>query len=319
MRRNRGHTYREQLQRSAEGRTLARFLAEGYGHSSPADWIGRIRRGLVRLDGAVAVPETRLRAGQWLSWDRPGWVEPDAPLVFAVLYEDEDVLAVAKPSGLPTLPGGGFLEHTLLSQLRRYRDGLHPLHRLGRHTSGIVLCAATRRARSTLSSDWSHGRVRKTYRALASGTPATPVFEISTPIGPIPYTPLGTLNAACPDGKPATSTVRALQHLDGEFLCDVEIRTGRPHQIRIHLAAAGHPLAGDPLYGPGGVPRPDCRALPGDGGYELHAAELRFPHPMKRDEVTVRCAPPPRLRTNLSRRTESGIPPDPRLRDLPWG
>ena len=319
MRRNRGYTYRERIEGSAEGRTAAAFLTERYRHSSEAQWIERIRQGLVRVDEVVADPETRLCVGQWLSWDRPGWVEPDGPLAFAVLYEDGDVLAVAKPSGLPTLPGAGFLEHTLLHQLRRYREGFHPLHRLGRHTSGVVLCAAKGRARSTLSRDWSRGRVRKIYRALACGRPAHVSFEIATPIGPIPYPPLGTLNAARPDGKSARSTVHVLEQRDGEFLCEVEIATGRPHQIRIHLAASGHPLVGDPLFGPGGVPAPGCRALPGDGGYALHAAELRFPHPLRRNEVTVRCAPPLRLREALSRRTTPGTPPDLRFRDLPWG
>jgi len=298
MGRNRGHTYREQLARSADGRALSDFLAQSYRHSSEQDWIERIRHGRVRIDGAVAAPETRLIAGQWLSWERPGWIEPPAPLGFAVLYEDGDVIAVAKPSGLPTLPGAGFLEHTLLHQLRRYREGLRPLHRLGRHTSGIVLCAASEGDRAALSRAWTQGGVRKTYRALASGEPSQSTFEIATPIGPVPYEPLGTLNAASPAGKPARSIVRVVERREREFLCDVEIFTGRPHQIRIHLAAAGHPLVGDPLYAEGGVPPVHCRAVPGDGGYALHAMELRFPHPATEDTVTVRCAPRSELRTS---------------------
>jgi 23S rRNA pseudouridine1911/1915/1917 synthase len=80
------------------------------------------------------------------------------------------------------------------------------------------------------------------------------------------------------------------------FLCDVRIASGRPHQIRIHLAAAGHPLLGDPLYVAGGLPAPDARALPGDAGYQLHSAELRFNHPRTGRAMVLSCAPPPRLR-----------------------
>jgi len=291
MGRNGGHTYREQLAQSANGCVLSRFLAQRYRHSSEQDWIERIRMGRVRIDGRVTEPGTRLAAGQWLTWNRPAWIEPPAPLEFSVLLEDGDVVAVSKPAGLPTLPGAGFLEHTLLHQLRRYREGLRPLHRLGRFTSGIVLCAASKRSRAALGDSWNRGHVRKTYRALAAGRPAQSTFEIVTPIGPLPYAPLGTLNAASAEGKPARSIVRVVEQREHDFLCDVEIVTGRPHQIRIHLAAAGHPLVGDPLYAEGGVPPAGCLALPGDGGYALHAMELRFPHPTTTDEVIVRCAP----------------------------
>jgi len=294
---NAGHVYRERLVASADGSVLSRFLAGRYRHSSEREWIERIRQGRVRIDGAVAEPETRLAAGQWLSWERPGWVEPPAPLDFGVLYEDGDVVAVAKPSGLPTLPAAGFLEHTLVHQLGRYRMGLRPLHRLGRHTSGIVLCATAGPSRALLSRAWSLGNVRKTYRALAAGEPTGSEFEIATPIGPVSYAPLGTLHAASPAGKPARSFVRVVERREHDFLCDVEIVTGRPHQIRIHLAAAGHPLLGDPLYTAGGAPPAHCRALPGDGGYSLHAMELRFPHPEGGSEVTLRCIPPQGLRT----------------------
>ena len=297
MGRNGGHTYAEQLGLSADGYVLSQFLAQRYRHSPERAWIERIRQGRVKLDGVVADPGTRLAAGQWLSWERPGWIEPPAPLAFGVLYDDGDIAAVAKPTGLPTLPAARFLEHTLLHQLRRYREGLRPLHRLGRHTSGIVLCAANKRSRAALARVWNRSNVRKIYRALAAGKPTQSKFEIATPIGPLPYAPLGALNVASPAGKPARSIVHVVEQRERDFLCDVEIFTGRPHQIRIHLAAAGHPLVGDLLYVEGGVPAAGCRAIPGDGGYALHAMELRFPHPASGRSVTVRCAPPPRLRS----------------------
>jgi 23S rRNA pseudouridine1911/1915/1917 synthase len=90
--------------------------------------------------------------------------------------------------------------------------------------------------------------------------------------------------------------VTVLERRADSFLCDVRIATGRPHQIRIHLAAAGHPLKGDPLYGAGGLPAPDTHALPGDPGYHLHSAELSFRHPSTGRDLVIECEPPPLLR-----------------------
>jgi 23S rRNA pseudouridine1911/1915/1917 synthase len=121
-------------------------------------------------------------------------------------------------------------------------------------------------------------------------------MTISTPIGPVPHALLGSLHAASPQGKPSLTRVTVLERRADCFLCDVHIATGRPHQIRIHLAAAGHPLVGDPLYVRGGIPAPDTRALPGDPGYLLHAAEMSLLHPRTRRKVVITCEPPALLR-----------------------
>ncbi len=169
-----------------------------------------------------------------------------------------------------------------------------PVHRLGRWTSGVVLFALTARARAHLSQALRSGTMWKRYRALATGDPASERFTIDVPIGPVPHAILGTIHAASPAGRPARSEVRVLERRDAAFLADVVIATGRPHQIRIHLAAAGHPLVGDPLYAAGGMPSRDATALPGDPGYLLHAAEIRVKHPVQSQELVV-IAPPPAL------------------------
>ncbi len=293
---NEGWAYRERLGPDAEGQTLLAYLSRRYAHSTPEEWAGRISAGLVHLDGGVGCAESVLYRGSELVWERPPWVEPEAPRSFAVLYEDEDLLAVAKPAGLPTLPGANFLQGTLLYQVQAYAPDAAPVHRLGRWTSGVVLCARNYASRTSLTRQWSGREIGKHYRALASGVPGWEELEITTPIGPVPHLLLGTIHAASPAGKAAWSRVMVRQRGAEDFLCDVEIATGRPHQIRIHLAAAGHPLVGDPLYTSGGLPAPDSRAVPGDPGYLLHAAELYFAHPRSGSAMAIVCEPPAPLR-----------------------
>jgi len=298
--RNRGHEYRERLGPAADGRTLEAYLATRYRHSSAAEWRSRIAAGLVRLDCRPARPDVRLKPGQLLAWRRPPWVEPAAPSGFAVLYRDAELLAVAKPAGLPTLPGAGFLDNTLLHRVRSRVPGAAAVHRLGRWTSGVVLFALTRGARAGLTRQWAARTVVKRYRALAAGRPRFDELEIDAPIGPVPHAVLGTLHAVAADGRPAQSRIRVVEQRRDTFLCEVHIVTGRPHQVRIHLAAAGHPLVGDPLYVAGGLPAPGTRALPGDPGYRLHAASLTLDHPGTLRSLTLSCAPPPPLRRDSS-------------------
>lgn len=278
------------------------YLASRYRHSSRDEWAKRIASGLVLLDGEPVEAGSLLYRSGELVWRRPPWIEPEAPTSLELLYEDDDLLAVAKPAGLPTMPGANFLTSTLLYLVRALSPHAAPLHRLGRWTSGVVLCAKNHHARATLSGQWETGDVGKRYRALATGAPADDEFTIDTPIGPVPHRLLGTVHAASPAGRPSLSQVTVIERRDGAFLCDVRIATGRPHQIRIHLASAGHPLVSDPLYGPDGQPLTDTNALPGDPGYHLHAAELTFPHPRTGRIMTILCEPPPLLRPSCTLR-----------------
>lgn len=303
---NQGYTYTDVVDADAEGETLIGFYATRYGHSTEAEWRARIEAGVVRVDGEVAKADDRLRRGQRLTYRRPPWTEPDAPRTFDVLYEDDAIVAVGKPSGLPVLPGGHHLENTLLSVVRERFGGEvppSPLHRLGRGTSGIVLFARNEESLRRLSEAFQRREMTKVYRALVEGTGLSPEFSVDTPIGKIPYPPTGELYAATPGGKPSSSRCTVL-HADrsrDRTLLDVEIITGRPHQIRIHTAAAGHPLVGDPLYDVGGIPKPFVPGapppLPGDTGYHLHARLLAFDHPLTGRAVTIACEPPDSLRT----------------------
>jgi len=293
---NDGWAYTEQVAPGCAGRSVLAHLVASYRHSSAEEWGARLQRGEIEIDGVRADPQALLRRGQTLVWHRPPWDEPEVPLHYEVLHEDEAILALVKPSGLPTMPAGGFLNHTLLSLVRASYPEASPLHRLGRHTSGLVLFARTKESASLISRAWRNREVKKQYRALGSGVAANDSFEIDALIGHVPHHKLGMIHAFAADGRPSHTVAQVLERRSDCTLFSVGIATGRPHQIRIHLAFAGHPLVGDPVYGAGGVPK-ESPGLPGDGGFLLHAQSLRFVHPIAETEVTVEAPPPVALLT----------------------
>jgi 23S rRNA pseudouridine1911/1915/1917 synthase len=300
---NGGCNYPDGISPADEGITVASFYAGRYPHSTEEEWRRKIEAGQVLRNGAPASPEERLTRGDSLLYRRPPWEEPDAPLDFATLFEDDDVLALSKPSGLPVLPGGFFLENTLLYLVRkRYGTACSPVHRLGRGTSGAILFSRNARAARFLAKAMFERRILKVYLALASGIGMPDAFTVDAPIGPVPHRLPSAIYAYCPDGRPSTSLIRVIRRLPDEnaAVLEVTIPTGRPHQIRIHLSYAGYPLVGDPLYRQGGIPRAggiedEGTATPGATGYLLHSWKVRFPHPAGSKEVETVSPPPARL------------------------
>ena len=293
---NAGYIYRTVIDPQRAGLSAAQYLATDFPHSTPSEWQARLARGEVRIGGEPIAAERLLRAGEQVEWHRPGWLEPETPRQFGLIHLDQHLLAVDKPSGLPTLPGAGYLDNTLLALVQAQYPEAQPLHRLGRATSGLVLFARTPEVAATVSRQWP--QLRKIYRALAQGVATQDEYHITTPIGPQPHPRLGTVHAAHPGGKASQSAARVLARFASATLFEVEIPTGRPHQIRIHLASIGHPLVGDPLYGAGGLPLAENPGLPGDPGYHLHAHRLDLPHPVTGSSLTLIAPPPPELRWN---------------------
>jgi 23S rRNA pseudouridine1911/1915/1917 synthase len=303
---NRGYAYTTIISSKYCGRTLLFHLASLYPHSTPQAWQQKLNDGEVSVDGVTASGRELLTSGQTVVWNRPPWIEPDSPQHFEVLFEDDHLLAVNKPGGLPTLPGGGYMENTLLRLVQRQTPNANPVHRLGRATTGIVLFAKTQEAASRLSANWNTSRVQKIYRALAQGIADRDAYEILTPIGLVPHPLLGSVWAANPignpsgkpGGKPSKSLAKVISRSAGNATTadtttfEVSLNSGRPHQIRIHLASIGHPLVGDPLYGPGGQPLENLPGLPGDGGYFLHAQFLKFHHPITGEQINLEAALP---------------------------
>ena len=299
---NRGYAYTTIIGSKHHGQTLLSHLASLYPHSTPQAWQQKLNNGEVTLNGVTAAGSESVISGQTLVWNRPPWMEPDAPQHFEVLLDDAHLLAVNKPSGLPTLPGGGFMENTLLRLVQKQFPNASPVHRLGRATSGIVLFAKTAQAAAALCANWNTPKIQKIYRALAQNIAQHDAYEILTPIGLVPHPRLGQVWAAKSDGKPSKSLARVISRSAGTTAnagtttFEVNLHSGRPHQIRIHLASIGHPLVGDPLYGLGGQPLENLPGLPGDGGYFLHAQFLKFQHPITGEQIHLEAALPPALR-----------------------
>jgi 23S rRNA pseudouridine1911/1915/1917 synthase len=295
---NQGWCYEEIVTKSASGKSILDYYSDRYSHSSRDEWLARIGAGEVQVNGHSVAPDWLLIAGQTLCYYRSPWQEPEVPLGFTILYEDADLWVINKPSGLPVLPGAGFLEHTVLGQLRLNvaTETPTPIHRLGRGTSGCLLLARSALAKSNLSQQLRDRQLEKIYRTLIGFMPdSMPVQgKITTPIGKISYPQLGYLYAATADGLAAESTYQIVGRSAEFTWVDVTIATGRPHQIRIHMASIGYPLVGDPLYGIGGIPIA-TDAVPGDCGYWLHARQLGFRHPRSGQWMSIEAPIPPEL------------------------
>ena len=207
---NQGYAYTTRISSEYHGQTLLSHLASLYPHSTPQAWQHKLNNSEVTLDGVTASGSESVTSGQTLIWNRPPWIEPDSPRHFEILFEDTHLLAVNKPNGLPTIPGGGYLENTLLRLVQRNNANANPVHRLGRATTGIVLFAKTRQAASNLFASWNTPKVQKIYRALAQNSAKRDTYEIFIPIGLVPHPLIGSVWAANPSGKPSKSLAKVI-------------------------------------------------------------------------------------------------------------
>lgn len=279
---NRGFVYRARVRPPQDGMTVVAWHALSFPRASAEEWRRRAEAGLLRRRGAALAPDDVVRAGDLLEWHRPPWTEDDVPCELVVLFEDEALLALDKPAGLQVVPGGGFLERTVLQVARASapdRGEAAPVHRLGRGTSGLQLLGKTAAARAELSRQFREGEVEKLYLALVRGAHAPGSWMATQPIGPVPHEDT-TVQAASPSGKASRTRLRVLWRDEGQDVALVAARpiTGRPDQIRIHLAASGHPIVGDPLFLAGGGLAAGAR--PGNTGYLLRSVSLRVTHPL---------------------------------------
>jgi len=297
------------------GERLDRWLAARLPDLSRARLQSVIAQGGVVVDGRPARPARRLKAGQTVSVRLPA-PAPAVPLPedipLSVVHEDRHLLVVDKPAGLVVHPGAGRASGTLVNALlHRVRDlsgvggVLRPgiVHRLDRGTSGLLVVAKDDATHIALSRQFAGRRVEKEYLAVVLGVPRRAEGTIDAPIGRDPAN-RKRMSVRAPRGRAARSAYRVVEAFDGAALVRVRIATGRTHQIRVHLAALGHPVAGDPTYGGRRARsgRPEARAaLEALDRPALHAARLAFTHPATGERLAFESGLPADLQGLLAR------------------
>jgi 23S rRNA pseudouridine1911/1915/1917 synthase len=271
----------------AAGERLDRHVAARLG--APRNQVQRwIDEGHVRVNGREAKPSTALAAGDRVECEPP---EPREERVLpeagelAVLFEDPELVVIDKPAGLTVHPGAGTLAHRLLARYPEMagvggpgRPGI--VHRLDQGTSGVLVVARTAGAYARLSRAFASREVSKRYLAVVYGAPSPAEGTIEAPIGRHPTRRKEM--AVRPGGRPARTGYRTLASQAGIALLELDLATGRTHQIRVHLKHAGHPLVGDPVYGEArwrSLPRPLQPPLRDFPRPALHAWRLAFAHP----------------------------------------
>jgi 23S rRNA pseudouridine1911/1915/1917 synthase len=290
------------------GARLDRFLAQPLGSRSRA--VGLIDAGRVTVDGAVRQKRHALEVGSVVvvavadGAVPPGAVAAaDDSVPYAIAYEDEHLLVIDKPAGVVVHPAAGHRTGTLAQALSGVAaggpDGSRAgiVHRLDRDTSGLIVVARSDAVHRALTRLLAARELRREYLALVDGRPEARTGTIDAPIGRDRRDrTLHSIDTDVP--RDARTHFEIERMLPGSTLLRVVLETGRTHQIRVHLAAIGHPVSGDPQYGVGG--RYGLRRQ------FLHAARLTFPHPVTGAEIDVHSELPDDLVAALRRAQDDG-------------
>lgn len=290
----------------AAGRRADVALAEAAGvtRAQARRWIDE---GHARINAAACRPAQRVRAGDVLEADPPAPVPAAAtaePIALAVLYEDADLVVLDKPAGLVVHPAPGHPRGTLVNALLHHcadlagvggalRPGI--VHRLDKGTSGVMVVAKHDAALAALAAQWKQHDIERVYRALVRGAPAAATGRIEAAIGRHPHD-RKRMSLATRRGRPAATGWAVIRRFvtSGCTLLELRPETGRTHQLRVHLASAGLPILGDPVYGRAREPG---LAL---GRPALHAAVLGFTHPSRAERMRFEAPLPADLMAALA-------------------
>jgi 23S rRNA pseudouridine1911/1915/1917 synthase len=294
---------------SHAGARLDRWLAERLAALSRVRVQALIDGGHVSVDGRALKASHRLRGGERVAVEipppAPETLVPE-PIALAVVFEDADVLVVDKPVGMVVHPGAGHATGTLAAAVLAHapstagvggprRPGV--VHRLDKETSGLLVLAKTAAAYDALTAQLVERTVTRRYRAVVHGRVASPSGVVDKPIGRHPHDRVRMAVLPAGRGKRAVTRYAALERFSHFTDLDVRLETGRTHQIRVHMASLGHPVAGDRVYG-GRTARAPL-PVPFEG-LALHAALLAFVHPVTQTRMEFASPLPPRMERLLS-------------------
>jgi 23S rRNA pseudouridine1911/1915/1917 synthase len=288
------------------GLRLDVFLAQRLENLTRSQIQSLNRSGAIRIEGHADKSGYRLRGGETIEVDlhaltkEPPLKPEQIPL--QIYFEDRDLAVIEKPAGLVVHPGSGTrgatLVHGLLWHFQQLsstggeaRPGI--VHRLDKKTSGLLIVAKNNVAHARLSSDFQDRKIQKTYLALIHGRPRQQNGTIELSVGRHP-TIRTKMTAGTTSGRTAFTEYRVLEEFRGFTLLEVRIKTGRTHQIRVHLSAIGHPVVGDDVYGDSSY-RQFVKKYGPLNRYFLHAAALRLNHPTTGETLEFHSALPPEL------------------------
>ncbi|MHC0552712.1 RluA family pseudouridine synthase [Salinicoccus sp. CNSTN-B1] len=263
------------------GQRIDRLLSEKLDDTSRSDMQGRIRDGLVEVNGEAVKPNYKVKTDDVIIVHPRELVEADISpqnLNLEILYEDDDVAVVNKPKGMVVHPAAGHHSETLVNGLMFQLDDLSGIngelrpgivHRIDKDTSGLLMVAKNDVAHRVLVDQLVDKSVTRKYVALVHGTIPHDKGTIEAPIGRNPKERQEM--AVIDPGRDATTHFNVLERYEGYTLIECILETGRTHQIRVHMKYIGYPLVGDPKYGP--------RKTLNTDGQMLHAGTLGFIHP----------------------------------------
>ena len=287
------------VETEAEKKRLDVYLAEKNDFTrSRAEKL--IRGGCVLVDGQIVLkPGFALRSDMEIQLILPevkpvGLTAQDLPL--DIVYQDDDVAVVYKPSGMVVHPAAGNPDGTMVNALMMKLDDLSGIggelrpgivHRIDKDTSGLLLVAKNDRSHLMLSEQIKAHTVERAYRAILIGHMKQTEGDVEGPIGRHPTD--RKKMAIVPGGRDAHTHWTVLEELRGATLIEAKLTTGRTHQIRVHMASIGHPVLGDPVYGPKKSP------WPVEGGQLLHAFRLGFVHPTTGEKMLFEAPPEKRF------------------------